>query len=724
MLGRGSQGSVILVKRKSDNLKYCIKRIFIDDTVSSYRAEVLNEIQILSKLGHPNITKYYGSFIEDGVLNVVMEYADNGSLFQHIQRARHPLSEAQIVKFFVQLLLALQHLHSKNILHRDIKTKNIFVTKRMQVKLGDFGLAKMLGSASSFAQSAVGTPYYLSPELCNGKPYNHKSDVWSLGCVVYEMATFRHPFNGTNLPALIMAIIEGQYRPLTQQYSLQLQEAIEACLRKHPEQRPSVEDLLRFPVVQRELLRVDAETALAAAEATEAEALCSHPFFSSGRLLTPLRSAQPVSCTAVLAEAEEDRELEWLVARLRTWVEVRDRVRRRVAYFKCFTGRELVSVLVSKVALESRQEATDLAQKWMDGGVLYHVDRSEDFSDSDELFRFKDDEVSVCLNAKRISDGSVRLSKDIENTFTNLLIELYDSFLTSRGSLVDYESLAESNIFREFCSFTCELQSVDLSSLSFNDKVAFFINSFNALVLHGFVVLGPPTRLHQRLHFYNHVSYLCGGQEYSLNIIEHGILRGNQKIPNSYCRTLSDGDSRLENAFVVWDPRLHFALNRGTKSCPPIKVYRGDTLDDQLTEAATDFCCRNIKLVRAKHEEKESMFVEVPALFEWYRADFGDTDAQLLRWISQYLDTTEKQVLLEVIERDAFRVKYREFDWSLNKAPSLQPAEPSRCPPKVHPPPSSVADTTPTESGTLRVGRPSRHLSARPKQQSEFVRQE
>ena len=122
-------------------------------------------------MAHPNITGYYGSFIEDGVLNVVMEYADNGSLFQLIQKSRQPFSEEQLLSFFAQLLLALEHLHSKKILHRDLKTKNVFVTKKGQIKLGDFGLSKVLGSQTSFAHSAVGTPYYLSPELCEGNPY-------------------------------------------------------------------------------------------------------------------------------------------------------------------------------------------------------------------------------------------------------------------------------------------------------------------------------------------------------------------------------------------------------------------------------------------------------------------------------------------------------------------------------------------------------------------------
>lgn len=140
--------------------------------------------------------------------------------------------------------MALDHLHDKKILHRDLKTKNIFITKKNQVKLGDFGLSKMLGT-TSFAQSAVGTPYYLSPELCEGKRYNHKSDVWAIGCVLYELTTFKHAFDATNLPALVMAIVQGSYAPVPDTYSahLKVRCSVHACTAKQP---------VRWQVAERE----------------------------------------------------------------------------------------------------------------------------------------------------------------------------------------------------------------------------------------------------------------------------------------------------------------------------------------------------------------------------------------------------------------------------------------------------------------------------------------
>ena len=105
-----------------------------------------------------------------------------------------PVSEAKIWKFFIEMVLGLNYLHSNKILHRDIKTINMFLTKDDKIKIGDLGVAKTLNQTYNMAYTVVGTPYYLSPELCEEKPYNHKSDIWSLGCVLYELCTLRHPF--------------------------------------------------------------------------------------------------------------------------------------------------------------------------------------------------------------------------------------------------------------------------------------------------------------------------------------------------------------------------------------------------------------------------------------------------------------------------------------------------------------------------------------------------
>lgn len=136
--------------------------------------------------------------------------------------------------------LGIFYLHSNKVLHRDIKTINMFLTKDNSVKIGDLGVAKELNQTQNMAMTVVGTPYYLSPELCEEKPYNHKSDIWSLGCVLYELCTLKHPFEAQNQGALILKILRSKYAPISPVYSRQLSEIIDKLLNKSSSARPSI----------------------------------------------------------------------------------------------------------------------------------------------------------------------------------------------------------------------------------------------------------------------------------------------------------------------------------------------------------------------------------------------------------------------------------------------------------------------------------------------------
>jgi len=141
-------------------------------------------------------------------------------------------------------------MHSNNILHRDLKTLNIFLTKDNKIKLGDLGVAKILEDLDNFVTSKVGTPYYLSPEVCEDRPYNSKSDIWSLGCILYELCSLHHPFEAKNQAALLLKIIRGKCESIPRIYSRQLGEIVHSCLIKDYKKRPSINAILQLEVVQ------------------------------------------------------------------------------------------------------------------------------------------------------------------------------------------------------------------------------------------------------------------------------------------------------------------------------------------------------------------------------------------------------------------------------------------------------------------------------------------
>jgi NIMA (never in mitosis gene a)-related kinase 1/4/5 len=129
------------------------------------------------------------------------------------------MSESQILDYFTQIVLAIKHVHDRKILHRDLKGSNIFLTAEGFVKLGDFGVAKALGKTKDMAATVVGTPYYLSPEIVQAQEYDYKTDVWSLGIILYRMCALTYPFNGTNLHTLALQIVSSPFIPLPPHYS-------------------------------------------------------------------------------------------------------------------------------------------------------------------------------------------------------------------------------------------------------------------------------------------------------------------------------------------------------------------------------------------------------------------------------------------------------------------------------------------------------------------------
>ncbi|GAX76016.1 hypothetical protein CEUSTIGMA_g3459.t1 [Chlamydomonas eustigma] len=257
-LGQGAHGEAILATRLEDGEQVVVKQIRLSDMEERAMQEALLEVRLLSQFDHVNIVHYYECVLEDSCLNIVMEFAGLGDLSEVIQKRaaeKKPFTEDEIMFWFVQIVLGLFHVHSKNILHRDLKSQNIFIAEGNILKLGDFGISRVLNSDSELARTVIGTPYYLSPEICEDRPYNRKSDVWALGCVLYELVTLKKAFDGHCLPALIVCILKGKYPPVPTRYSTPLRNLVDSMLKQNPKDRPSVDAILRQAYVRQHVER-------------------------------------------------------------------------------------------------------------------------------------------------------------------------------------------------------------------------------------------------------------------------------------------------------------------------------------------------------------------------------------------------------------------------------------------------------------------------------------
>lgn len=177
---------------------------------------------------HIHVIQYYTSFLEDDCLHIIMEYAEKGDLYtvsflsnftfqllKEQRQRRKYFSEKDLWDYAYQIIMGIEYLHSQNIIHRDIKCLNIFLSSDKQIKIGDMGVSKIFSGAQDEMQGTrVGTPLYLSPELVKQQPYDYKVDIWAIGCALYHLASLEPPFQAENLITLGNNIVNKKPKPL------------------------------------------------------------------------------------------------------------------------------------------------------------------------------------------------------------------------------------------------------------------------------------------------------------------------------------------------------------------------------------------------------------------------------------------------------------------------------------------------------------------------------
>ena len=255
-LGKGAFGAVYQVTRKEDSKTYAMKIVKISSLSLKEREAALNEIRILASLQHPNIIGYKEAFFDDNskTLNIVMEFADDGDIEKKIKeniKYHRIFDENTIWNWTIQILEGLKYLHDNKIMHRDLKCANIFLMKNGLLKLGDLNVSKI--TKAGMAQTQTGTPYYCSPEIWEDKPYDYKCDIWSIGCIIYEICTLRPPFRGTNLRDLYNNIKKGFYMPIGYNYSNDLKKIISLLLVVDPKNRMNTEQIINSEIIQKKI---------------------------------------------------------------------------------------------------------------------------------------------------------------------------------------------------------------------------------------------------------------------------------------------------------------------------------------------------------------------------------------------------------------------------------------------------------------------------------------
>ena len=307
VLAKGSFGTAQLVVHPRSGERLVLKRVPLGQLSTRGRRQAMREIEVLCQCSaHPYICEFKFARIcpVGDELHIFMEYYERGDLSSLIRSraADHRLlDEASILSLFTQICLALEHIHGKRILHRDVKAQNVFVAADGTVRLGDFGISCALNKTGDMARTIMGTPFSLAPELCLGHSYDSKSDVWALGCLLYQITTLVHPFSSNNMKSLVGKILAGVYEPLPLTFSAPLRDLAASMLARNPSERPSIRMIL-----QHSLIRQRAERLMARPNSVSlpASPLLAPPSVSSRHPLQPpsecsLAAGAPLAVAAV-----------------------------------------------------------------------------------------------------------------------------------------------------------------------------------------------------------------------------------------------------------------------------------------------------------------------------------------------------------------------------------------------------------------------------------------
>ncbi|GMF18970.1 unnamed protein product [Phytophthora fragariaefolia] len=745
-IGKGTHGTVVLARRKQDGAVVAVKRVRISQISENGRKQADNEVILLKSLYHVNIVRFYDHFLADDELNIVMEYSDGGNLRQLVKlRAREkmgPFPEPVIMSWFAQLVLAVAYIHGKNVLHRDLKAQNVFLTHRNVVKLGDFGISKALAGDAT-ANTACGTPESMSPEICRGEPYGKKSDIWSLGCILYEMIMLRRPFEASTLPEIFAKICKGDYPPIVPTFSRDLRLLVQLMLQQDASKRPSIEDICRFQFVQTPIQAFLSEHVSEFQEALELEAKLHQPsLYSAGSVDPPTAPASPMrrrnhnnssdtpssglsepapdlispvssrsdgsnnagvnksdlhnSAMAAVgiglgsdvipgpnARSQQNSDLskisvdspgyveDTLADKLRAQVTIGDvRVGLFTTYTACIAADELVRTLKSKFDKTEEQSAKILAD-FLNTRVLNVVFAEDtahpDLASSSTYLRFQVDELFVPLNMKYVcvddvQQGPMEVCLCVRESIAELhALKSFPRGIATGFSLPNHVSATGSSVteyfdaplclkYRRFLKLTSKLQKVDVGSLPKHERQPFFINIYNAMVLHGLIEFGVPQNIGQYKAFERDVAYTIGGLDFTLGDIKHGILRCNRKPPSNYWeRQLQAQDPKLQFRLHIRDPRSLLVLIDCAEPLPTaevVPILKPGRTDTDLEDQAEKFCERLVEV-----DERAGEIV-LPRVLRIFRDDFGSSEAEMVSWLVQYMEDAPANIV-------NYRVRYQ-----------------------------------------------------------------
>ncbi|KAM0002878.1 putative DEP domain, glutaredoxin, Thioredoxin-like superfamily [Helianthus debilis subsp. tardiflorus] len=363
-------------------------------------------------------------------------------------------------------------------------------------------------------------------------------------------------------------------------------------------------------------------------------------------------------------EEEKVDEMVTVVRVLRQRLPIQDRLVKMKIVKNCFSASEMVEVLIHQFDC-GRKKAVEMGKQLARKHFIHHVFGENEFEDGNHFYRFLEHEpfIPLCYNFRgSTNDREPKFATLISQKLGKIMSAILESYASEDGCYLDYLGISNSEEFRRYVNLTQELQRVDISTLTASERLAFFLNLHNAMVIHGVISVGHPgSAIIDRRSFNSDFLYVIGGSPYSLTAIVNGVLRNNRRAPYSFTRPFGSDDKRLELALPQVNPLIHFGICNGSKSSPPVRFFTPQGVESELKFAAREFLQRDgIQVDLAKRT------VRLTRIFKWFSTDFGQ-EKEMLKWIIGYLDAT-KAGLLSHLSSDGgtVHIAYQNYDWSIN----------------------------------------------------------
>jgi len=290
--------------------------------------------------------------------------------------------------------------------------------------------------------------------------------------------------------------------------------------------------------------------------------------------------------------------------------------------------------------------------------------RENEFEDGNHFYRFLEHEPFIprCFNFRGSpTDSEPKPASIISHRLAKIMSAVLESYASEDRLHLDYVGISNSEEFRRYINLLQDLHRVNITALSADEKLVFFLNLYNAMVIHAVIRVGHPGGVIDRRSFFSDFQYLVGGHPYSLTTIQNGILRSNRRPPYSLSKSFGAGDKRLELAFTKVNPLIHFGLCNGTKSSPIVRFFTPKGVESELRYATREFFQRDgIEIDLAKRT------VYLTRIIKWFNVDFGQ-DKEMLKWILNYLDATKAGLLTHLLgDGGPISIAYQNYDWSVN----------------------------------------------------------